>query len=170
MYFPWDLCFCFGLKVITWHSDQIGDFFLPDAWRQRKEFVSGATCEVMKNRSELETVPGRRTGPNKLDRGLSCSWNLGAKRRKGSWNRKRRNERKRNWAMKIQDYVMDEDASFHHPWGTISCCYRRSSLGTSLLSLDTYALCCSSGPWAARASVKVLGGGSWLVSGHQHLA
>lgn len=61
----------------------------------KKEFVSGDTCEVMKNRSELETVPGSTPGPNKLDRGLSCSWNLGAKKKEGGHkNRKRGNERK----------------------------------------------------------------------------
>lgn len=37
MHFPWDSCFCFMLKVITWHSDQIGnDFFFSDVQRQEK--------------------------------------------------------------------------------------------------------------------------------------
>lgn len=40
MYFPWDSCFCFMLKVITWHSDQIGnDFLLSDVQRKNSCLV-----------------------------------------------------------------------------------------------------------------------------------
>lgn len=59
----------------------------------KKEFVSGATCEVMKNRSELETVPGSAPGPNKAWSFLLLESGY-LKKEGGHKNRKRRNERK----------------------------------------------------------------------------
>lgn len=94
MYFPWDLCFCSGLKVITWHSDQIGDFFLPDAWRQERICVWWHLWSD-EEQAWAETVPDNAPGQKKLDSGLGYSWNLGAKKKEGGRkNSKRGNKRK----------------------------------------------------------------------------
>lgn len=58
----------------------------------KKEFVSGATCEVMKSRSELRQCQAAHLGQISL---TLVFWNPGAKKKEGGHkNRKRGNERK----------------------------------------------------------------------------
>lgn len=142
-------------------------FLPPWCLKTRKNLCLVPLVEVMKNRSELETVPGSAPGPNKLDRVFPALGIWVPKRRKGVIT-----EREGTRGKKLSH----EDPRLCNGWRCFissplgnylpAVIRRQISLGTSLLLLNTrHAPGCSSGPHSPKASVKeVLGGGSWLVS------